>query len=140
MALATEIGHSIPQHVLQSLPGDDISIAKFLVWSLPPCAPINARFTCVEKFLSPLVPNVERLVKNMVQKKVPKGYIVLPDGGMEANAAAESSEDDRDKEVESGGEFLTKDLGRGKRKKKPNTLYNQSTFWCHNDSSDSEND
>ena len=60
MALATEIGHSIPQHVLQLLPGDNISIEKFLVWSLPPCAPINAHFTHVEKFLSPLVPNVER--------------------------------------------------------------------------------
>ena len=83
---------------------------------------------------------IEVLAKNMVQKKVLKGYIVLPDGGMEANTAAESSEDDGDKEVESGGDFLTKDLGHGKCKKKPNTLYNRSTFWCHNDSSDSEND
>ena len=47
MELATEIlvGLRLPQHVLQSLPGDDISITNFLPWSLPPCAPINAHFT-----------------------------------------------------------------------------------------------
>ena len=48
-------------------------------------------------------------------------------------------EDNGDNKVESG-EPLTMDLGRGKRRKKPNTLYNQSTFWRHNDSSDSEFD
>ena len=86
---------------------------------------------------------IEVLVKNMVKKKVPKGYVILPDGGMEANTAAEAFEDHRDNEVESGhGELepLTKDLGRGKRRKKPNTLYNQASFWRHNDSSDSEID
>ena len=78
---------------------------------------------------------IEVLIKNMVKKKAPKGYVILPDGGMEANTAAETFEDDN--ELESG-EPLTIDLGRGKRRKKPNTLYNQSTFWRHNDSSDSE--
>ena len=61
MSLANEIG--LPQHVLQSLPvdpGDNISITKFLAWSLPPCASINAHFTHVEIFLSPLPPNIER--------------------------------------------------------------------------------
>jgi hypothetical protein len=57
LPVATEIG--LPQHVLQSLPGDNISITSFLAWSLPPCTSINARFTRVEKFLSPLTPNVE---------------------------------------------------------------------------------
>ena len=32
---------------------------NFLVWSLPPCATVHPRFTCVENFLSPLTPNVE---------------------------------------------------------------------------------
>jgi hypothetical protein len=87
---------------------------------------------------------IEVLVKNMVNKKAPKGYVILPDGGMEANTAAETFEDDGGDnviqvEVESG-EPLTTDLGRGKRRKKPNQLYNQSTFWRHNDSSDSEID
>lgn len=59
MALATEIV-GLPQHILQSLPRDDISITSFLAWSLPPCAPMNARFTRVEKFLSSLTPNVEK--------------------------------------------------------------------------------
>ena len=81
---------------------------------------------------------IEVLVKNMVKKKIPKGYVILPDGGMEANAAAESFEDHGDNEVESG-EPLTKNLCHGKHKK-PNTLYNQLKFWCHNDSYDSEND
>lgn len=84
---------------------------------------------------------IEVLVKNMIKKNPPKGYVILPDGGMEANTAAETFEDHGDNEVESGhGEPLTMDLGRGKRKKKPNTLYNQSSFWRHNDSSDSEID
>ena len=65
--------------------------------------------------------------------------VILPDGGMEASTAAETFEDHGDAEVESG-ELSTKELGRGKRKKKPNTLYNQSAFWRHNDSSDSEID
>ena len=82
---------------------------------------------------------IEVLVKNMVKKKAPKGYVILPDGGMEASTAAETFEDHGDAEVESG-ELSTKELGRGKRKKKPNTLYNQSAFWRHNDSSDSEID
>ena len=80
---------------------------------------------------------IEVLVKNMVKKKAPKGYVILPDGGMEANTAAETFEHDNNNEVGSG-EPLTKDLGRGKCRKKLNTLYNQSTFWRHNDSSDSE--
>ena len=82
---------------------------------------------------------IEVLVINMVKKRAPKGYVILPDGGMEANTVAETFEDHEDNDVEFG-EPVTKDLGRGKRRKKPNTLYNQSTFWHHNDSSDSEID
>ena len=60
---------------------------------------------------------------------------------MEANTAAETFEDHRGNEVESGhGEPLMKDLGCGKHRKKPNTLYNHTSFWCHNDLSDSEID
>ena len=39
--------------------------------------------------------------------------------------------------------FVPKNIAvaaRRKRKKKPNMLYNRLAFWCHNDSSDSEND
>jgi hypothetical protein len=99
---------------------------------------------CRSQRTTSLVPDVdvpiEVLVKNMVKKKTLKGYVILPDGGMEASTAAETFEDHHgDAEVESG-ELSTKELGRGKRKKKPNTLYNQSAFWRHNDSSDSEID
>ena len=84
---------------------------------------------------------IEVLVKNMVRKKAPKGYVILPDGRMEANTAAEIFEHHRGNEVKSGhGEPLTKDLGRGKRRKKPNTFYNQASFWRYSDSSDSEID
>ena len=57
--MATEI--DLPQNVLQLLPGDDISITNFLAWSLPPCASINTHYTHVEKYLSPLDPNVDRV-------------------------------------------------------------------------------
>ena len=33
---------------------------------------------------------IEVLVKNMVKKEAPKGYVILPDGGIEANTAAEN--------------------------------------------------
>ena len=60
MALATEVG--LPQDVLQLLPGDDISIANFLAWSLPPCAPINARFTRVLKSFYHHLPPMSRVL------------------------------------------------------------------------------
>jgi len=36
---------------------------------------------------------IEVLVKNMVKKEALKGYVILPDGGIEANTAAEIFED-----------------------------------------------
>ena len=39
---------------------------------------------------------IEVLVKNMVKKEALKGYVILPDGGIEVNTAAEIFEDNGD--------------------------------------------
>jgi len=40
---------------------------------------------------------IEVLVKIMVKKEALKGYVVLPDGGIEANTAAEIFKDNSDR-------------------------------------------
>jgi hypothetical protein len=68
---------------------------------------------------------IHSVIDNIIHKKVPKGYVIIPDhGGIEANADAENFYD-----VDEVGE---EELGRGKRKRQPNTRY--STFWHHSDS------
>jgi hypothetical protein len=79
---------------------------------------------------------VQSLVNNILHKKMSKGYTILPDGGIEANAEAERFSDVDEVAVDDG--TVDKELGRGKRKRKPNTRY--TSFWRHNDDSDSEVD
>ena len=43
------------------------------------------------------VPTIEVLVKIMVKKEALKGYVILPDGGIEANTAAEIFKDNGDR-------------------------------------------
>jgi hypothetical protein len=65
---------------------------------------------------------IQSVIDNIIHKKVPKGYVIVPDhGGIEANADAERFD-----------EGVEKELGRGKRKRQPNTRY--SAFWQHSDS------
>ena len=59
-----------------------------------------------------------------------KGYVIIPDSGMEADTAAEAFNDAVVDE-----HTLTLELGHGKHRKKLNTLY--KSFWRHNDT-DSE--
>jgi hypothetical protein len=77
---------------------------------------------------------VHSVINNIIHKKVPKGYAILPDGGIEANAEAERFGDADETVVNESIDGVDKDLGRGKRKRKPNTRYNTSTFWRHDDS------
>lgn len=75
-------------------------------------------------------------IENIVKEAAPKGYVVV-DGGLEANVDAENFEmgaqedsdgkDCDDKELE---------LGRGKRRKRANRLY--ENFWRHDDDSSSD--
>ncbi len=76
---------------------------------------------------------IKSVINNIIDKKVPKGYAIIPGGGIEANTEAERFSD-VDTAVDGN------ELGRGKRKRKPNGRYNSSSFWRHNDDSDSEND
>jgi hypothetical protein len=76
---------------------------------------------------------IQALVESMVKKRVSKGYVVIPDGGMEADTVVEAFND----AVVSEDTSVTLELGRGKRRKKPNTLY--TSFWRHNDN-DSKSD
>ena len=70
---------------------------------------------------------IRSVVNNIIHKKVSKGYVVAPDhGGIEANADAERFYD--------VDEVIADELGRGKRKRQPNTRYSASTFWQHSDS------
>jgi hypothetical protein len=70
---------------------------------------------------------------NIIDKKVPKGYAIISGGGIEANAEAERFSD-VDTAVDDN------ELSCGKCKHKPNGRYNTSSFWWHNDDSDSVND
>jgi hypothetical protein len=62
--------------------------------------------------------------------------MILPDGGVEANAEAERFSNVDEVAVDNGS--VDKELGCGKRKQKPNTQY--TSFWQHNDDLDSEVD
>ena len=82
----------------------------------------------------------EMISETHVMKKVSrKGYRVIDGGILVADTLAEGFDDERETkpiDVDDGD----KQLGRGKRIKRPNQLYSTKTFWMHggdNDSSDS---
>ena len=53
---------------------------------------------------------------------------------------AESEAERFESTVDSGNDNIDKELGRGKRQKHPNRLYNSTTFWCHDDDSNRDSD
>ena len=72
---------------------------------------------------------VQSVISKIIHKRLPKGYTMLPDGGIGANAEAERFSD--------VDEAVNNDkLGCGKRKRKPNIRYSTSAFWRHGDSDD----
>jgi hypothetical protein len=71
---------------------------------------------------------IQSVINNIIHKKVPKGYVIVPDhGGIEANADAETFE-----------EVVEEELGHGKWKRQPNTQYSAFKFWQHSDSEGDE--
>ena len=68
------------------------------------------------------------VVKAMTDQNVRSGFEVGENGAIVSSRAAEEFEADVDVE----------ELGRGKRTRRPNTLYSAGCFWRHNDDSDEE--
>ena len=69
---------------------------------------------------------IQSVINNIINNKIQKGYVIIPDhGGIEANADAERF-CDVDEVVDE------EKLGRRKWKRKPNNQY--SAFWRHSDS------
>ena len=46
---------------------------------------------------------------------------------------ADSEAERLESAVDDGKDNVDKELGCGKRQKHPNRLYNNNTFWCHDD-------
>jgi hypothetical protein len=75
------------------------------------------------------------LIQQLTEKKVRKGFAINDMGALVADSEAERFEGT----VDNGNDNVDKELGRGKRHKQPNRLYN-NTFWCHDDSDDNSVD
>jgi hypothetical protein len=61
------------------------------------------------------------VINTIIHMKVPKGYVILPDGGIEANAEVERFGDADETVINESINGVDKDLGHGKCKCKPNT-------------------
>ena len=68
------------------------------------------------------------IVQELTEKNVCKGFVVADTGVLVANWEAERFDDETRPIVD-----LDENLGRGKRQRWPNQLYNNSTFWHHDD-------
>ena len=76
------------------------------------------------------------LIQELTEKKVCKGFAISDMGALVAESEAERFEST----VDNGNDNVDKELGRGKRQKHPNRLYNNTTFWCHDDDNDGDSD
>ena len=84
------------------------------------------------------------VIASILDKKLPKGTAARESGSLMLDRAAESLDDidepvgESDLGTSSGGTSAATvdEMGPGKRKRKPNTLYRE--FWRHNDSDDSD--
>jgi hypothetical protein len=72
------------------------------------------------------------LVEELTEKNVHKGFVVADTGVLVADREAERF-DDEIRPVDDGSE---KELGRGKRQRRPNQLYDNSAFWRHDNDDD----
>jgi len=80
----------------------------------------------------------EAIIANVTGSS-PAGVASTSNGDMMSTAAAESLDDD-EMEIpdDSSAETGELDLGRGKRKRTANKLYNTKSFWRHNDDDTSD--
>lgn len=76
------------------------------------------------------------LIQELTEKKVRKGFAINDMGTLVADSEAERLEST----VDDGKDNVDKELGRGKRQKHPNRLYNNNTFWCHDDDNNGDSD
>jgi hypothetical protein len=76
------------------------------------------------------------LIQELTEKKVRKGFAINDMGALVADSDAERFEST----VDDGNDNVVEDLGRGKRHKHPNRLYNNNTFWCHDDDNSQDSD
>ena len=76
------------------------------------------------------------LIQELTEKKVCKGFAISDMGALVAESEAERFENT----VDNGNDIVDKELGRGKRRKHPNRLYNNTTFWCHDDDNNGDSD
>lgn len=72
------------------------------------------------------------IIAQVGKAKLPDGIVATPDGNLARTAEAESMEVDS----EALEALETEELGPGKRKRRPNTLYKSSMFWRHHDNDD----
>ena len=71
------------------------------------------------------------LIQELTEKKLRKGFVINNKGALVADSEAERFEG-ASGPVDGGDDNIDKELGRGKRQKHPNRLYN-TFFWCHDD-------
>jgi hypothetical protein len=67
---------------------------------------------------------------------MPPPNILNDMGALVADSEAERFES----KVDDENDNVDKELGRGKRHKHPNRLYNNNTFWCHDDDNTEDSD
>jgi hypothetical protein len=80
------------------------------------------------------------LIQQLTEKKVRKGFTINDMGALVADSEAERFEGTSET-VDGGDDNVDKELGRGKRQKHPNQLYNNNTFfWCHDDDNGDTNE
>ena len=77
------------------------------------------------------------LIQELTEKKVRKGFAINEMGALVANSEAERFEGTSGP-ADGGIDNVDKGLGRGKRQKHRNRLYNSTFFWCHDDSGDAD--
>ena len=77
---------------------------------------------------------IKVVIEAMTGKNIRKGFASGENGGIASTCAAEEFEDD----VSVDNHAYDEELGRGKRQRRPNTLYSSRSFWRHNDDSDED--
>lgn len=76
------------------------------------------------------------IITHVVTSNLPEHVASTADGCLVSTAEAESLKDITEPSADSGATFEAEELGPGKRKRRPNTMYKSSMFWRHHDNED----
>lgn len=79
------------------------------------------------------------LIQQLTEEKVPTGFVINDMGALVADSEAERFEGTLEP-VDGGDDNVDRGLGRGKRQKHRNRLYNNTLFWCHDDDNGDPNE